>query len=105
MDEPITNSPGKEQGELLIIDGNHEVGEPFMFVIDMYFYVFYCLFYVKKMSMNFSEEPVLEERYLDLNEEEYVRMDDTRENRWRGVAEEGDDKNKIHALRWEVCVR
>ena len=26
MDEPLSNSPEKEQGELLIIDGNPEVG-------------------------------------------------------------------------------
>ena len=47
MDEPLSNSPQKEQGELLIIDGNTEVGEPCMFVRVIYFYVFYCLSCVK----------------------------------------------------------
>ena len=28
MDGPLSNSPQKKQGELLIIDGNNEVGEP-----------------------------------------------------------------------------
>ena len=37
-----------------------------------------------------------EERYPYLNEEEYIILD---------VAEEGDDKKKIHALRWEVYVK
>ena len=29
-------------------------------------------------------------------------MDEIREEHWRGVAEEGDDKKKIHDLRWEL---
>ena len=28
-------------------------------------------------------------------------MDVTREEHWRDVAEDGDDKKNIHALRWE----
>ena len=43
-----------------------------------------------------------EERYPDLNKEEYIRIDDTRDDNWRDVAEDGDDKKKIHDLRWEV---
>ena len=49
MDEPLSNSPKKEQGELLIIDGNPEVGEPCMFGRGIYFSVFYCLCYVKEV--------------------------------------------------------
>ena len=41
MDEPLSNSLEKEQGELLIIDGNNEVGEPCIFGRGMYFSVFY----------------------------------------------------------------
>ena len=72
MDEPLSNSPKKEQGELLIIDGNPEVGEPWMFVRGMYLYVFYCLCYVKDISTDLSEEKVLEERYPDLSKEEDI---------------------------------
>ena len=39
MDEPISNSTKKGQGKLLIIDGDHEVGEPCMFGKGMYLYV------------------------------------------------------------------
>ena len=46
-----------------------------------------------------------EERDTDLNEEEDIRLDEIREDRWRDVSEEGDNKKNIHALRWEVCVR
>ena len=43
-----------------------------------------------------------EERDPDLNEEEDIIMDEIRDEHWRDVAEEGDDNNKIHALRLEV---
>ena len=49
MDEPLSNSPEKEQGELLIIYGDPEVREPCMFQRGMYFSVFYCLCYVKEI--------------------------------------------------------
>ena len=32
-------------------------------------------------------------------------MGSIREEHWRGVDEEGDDENNVHALRWEVYVR
>ena len=53
MDEPLSNSPEKEQGGLFIIDGNTEVGEPYIFGRCTYSSVFYCLFYVKYMSTAF----------------------------------------------------
>ena len=43
MDEPLSNSPKKEQGGLLTIVWDPEVGEPCMFGNGMYLYVFYCL--------------------------------------------------------------
>ena len=46
-----------------------------------------------------------EERDLDLNEDEDIRLDAIREENWRGVAEECDNKKKIHALRWKVYVK
>ena len=46
-----------------------------------------------------------EERDLDLNEEEDIRLDAIREEHWRDVSEEGEDKKKIHDLRWEVYVK
>ena len=45
-----------------------------------------------------------EERDPYLNEEEDIRLDAIREDHWRDVAEEGDDKKNIHALRLEVYV-
>ena len=41
-----------------------------------------------------------EERCPYLNEEEDIRLDAIRKDHWRYVVEEGDDENKIHALRW-----
>ena len=32
-------------------------------------------------------------------------MEDSREDHWKDVAEDGDNKKKIHALRWEVYVK
>ena len=46
-----------------------------------------------------------EGRDPDLNEKEDIRLDEIREEHWRDVAEEGDDKKKIHALRWELYIK
>ena len=32
-------------------------------------------------------------------------MDEIRDEHWRNVAEEGDDKKKMHDLRWEIYVK
>ena len=40
----------------------------------MYLPVFYCLHNVKDVSTDILEDPVSEERYLDLNEEEDTRL-------------------------------
>ena len=46
-----------------------------------------------------------EEIYPDLNEKEDIRFDNIWEDHWRFIAEENDDKKKIHALRWDVYVK
>ena len=46
-----------------------------------------------------------EERDPDLNEKEDIRFDKIREDHWRYLAEENDDKKNIHALRWELYVK
>ena len=46
-----------------------------------------------------------EERDPYLNEEEDIILDEIRKEHWRDVAEEGDDKKKIHSLRWKVYVK
>ena len=38
------------------------------------------------------EEKVSEERYLELNEEGDIIMDNSKEEQWRGFAKEGDNK-------------
>ena len=43
-----------------------------------------------------------EERDLDLNEEEDIRMDKIRDEHWMGIAHEVEDKKKINTLRLEV---
>ena len=52
-----------------------------------------------------SKKNLSEERYPYLNENEDIRMDEIRDEHWRDVAEEGDDKKKIYDLRWEVYVK
>ena len=76
-----------------------------MFGKYMFLFVFYCLCYEMEISKNMSEEQVSEKRDPDLNEEEDIIMDDSRGGDWRDVAEDGDDKKNIHALRWEVYVK
>ena len=82
----------------MTIDGYLVAEEASMFERGMYFYVFYFLYYVKEISTDMLEGQVFEERDPDLNEEEYIRMEDSREEHWRDVAEDGEDKSKIHAL-------
>ena len=71
----------------------------------MYLSVFYCLCYDTDISTDISEEKVAEERDPDLNEMENIRLDEIREYHWRDIAEENDDKKKIHALRWNIYVK
>ena len=75
-----------------------------MFGKGMYFYLFYCMCYEMHISTDMSKGQVPEKRDLDLNEEEDIRMDGIMGDHWRDVNEEGDDKKKIHALRWGVYV-
>ena len=89
----------------MTINGDTEVGEPCMFVKFMYLSVFYCFCYNTDMSTDMSEDQVAEERDTDLNEEEDIRLYETREEHWRDVAEDGDDDKNIHALRWEVYAK
>ena len=76
-----------------------------MFGKGVYLSVFYCLCYVTDISTYMSEEQVAEERDPELNDEEDIRWYEIREDHWRDVAEEGDNKKKIHALRWEVYLK
>ena len=105
MDDPLYHSPEKEQGGLLTIVGDPEVGEPCMFINGMYLSAFYCLCYEMYVSTDVSKDQVSEERDPDLNEEEGIRMDEIMEGHWRYVADEDDDKKNMHALRWEIYVK
>ena len=67
--------------------------------------MFCCLCYVKDISTDILEDQVSEYIGLDLNKEEDLRLDAIREDYWRDVAEEGDDKKKIFALSCEVYVK
>ena len=57
------------------------------------------------ISTDMSEDQVAEERDLELNEGEDIRLYAIREEHWRDVDEEGEDKKKIHALRWGVYIK
>ena len=76
-----------------------------MFGKGMYLSVFYCLCYDKDISTDMQEDQVAEERYPNLNEDEDIILGTIREDHWREVYQEGGDKNKSRALRWEVYVK
>ena len=76
-----------------------------MFVKCIYLSVFYYLCYDTDISTVISEVQVAEERDLDLNEEEDIRLYENREDNWRDAAEEGDDRKNIHDLSLEVYVK
>ena len=46
-----------------------------------------------------------EEKNLDLNDEEDIRMKYSREEHWRDIADNGDYKSNIHDLKWDVYTR
>ena len=48
---------------------------------------------------------MVEERYPNLNEMEDIRFDKIWEDHRRDLAEENDDKKKIHALIWNVYIK
>ena len=58
-----------------------------MFERGMYFSVFYCLCYVKEIRTYMFEEKMPNKRDADLNED--IRMEVSREEHWRDVAEDG----------------
>ena len=76
-----------------------------MFVKGVCLSVFYCLCYFNDISTDMLEYQVAEERDPDLNEEYDIRLDAIMEEHWRDIAEEGENKNNIHALMWEVYVK
>ena len=67
--------------------------------------MFYWLCYVKKMSTDMLEEQVSQEGESDVNQDGDIRMEDSWEEYWKYVADDGEDKKKIHALRWDVYTR
>ena len=76
-----------------------------MFVKCMYLSLFYYLCCVTDISTYMLEDQVAEDRDPYLNEEEDIRLGAIREEHWRGVAGKGDNKKKIHVLRWEVYAK
>ena len=57
-----------------------------MFVKCMHFSVFYRLYYEMDISTDILEDQVSEERDLDLNDDEDIRLDAIREDHWINVA-------------------
>ena len=76
-----------------------------MFFKVMYLSVFYCLCYDTNLTTDYSEEQVVEERDPDLDEMDDIKFDEIWEDNWRDLAEESNNKKKIHALRWCVYVK
>ena len=70
----------------MTINGGTEVEEPCMFVKGMHLSVFYYFCYDTNISTDIPEDQVVEERYTYLNEKEYIRFDDIREDYWRDIA-------------------
>ena len=68
MNETLSHSTKKQQGALLTIVVNTEVGEPCMFGKGIYLSEFYCPCYEIYIPPDISEEHVSKYRYQDLNE-------------------------------------
>ena len=75
-----------------------------MFEIGVYYYYYYY-FHDNEISIDMFEEQVLKERYFELNEEEDIIMEDSREQHWGDVSEDGEDNSKINDLRWYFYAR
>ena len=73
-----------------------------MLVKGMYLPVLYCLCYDTDITTDYSQEQVVEQINPDLNEMEDIRFDKIWEDHWRDLAEESNNKKKIHELIW--CV-
>ena len=99
MEELIPLSPEIENVEPLTIYGDPPDGEPCMFVKGIYLSVFYCLCCDTNLTTDYLEEQVAEERDPDLDEMDDIRFDEIQEDDWRDLAEESNNKKKIHALR------
>ena len=69
----------------MTIVGDPEIGEPCIFGKGIYLSVFYCLCYEMDISTDILEGQVSEERDLNLNKEEDIRMDEIRDKHWRDV--------------------
>ena len=67
--------------------------------------MFYCLCNVKEMLTGILEEYVSDKRDPDLNEDEDIIIEVSREEHCRDVAEDGEDNSKIHALSWDAYTR
>ena len=76
-----------------------------MFEKGIYLYIFYRFYYEMNISKDMFEEQVSEESDTDLNEEEDIIMDEIRNEHWRDVADESEDKKEIHTLRLEVYIK
>ena len=87
---------------MLNINEDPEVEHPCIFVKGMYFSVLYFFCHDTYISLDMSEDHLAEEIDPDLNEGEDIILDEIREEHWRDVAEEGDDKKNIHTLRWKL---
>ena len=82
------------------------VEEGSIFERGVYLSIFYCLCFVQEISTDTVEEHVLEDRELDLDEEEDIRITYSREEHWRDVADDNEkDRSEIHALRWDVYMK
>ena len=81
----ITLSPEIKEVEPLTINSNHLDGKPCMFVKVVYLSVFYFLCYDTNFTTDYSEEQVVEERDLDLDEMDDIRFDKIRDDNWRNL--------------------
>ena len=74
----------------------------------MYLYVFYCLGFVNQISTDMLDKKVLEQRdpHLEEEEEEDIRISDTREEHWKDIYEDNDkERSKVHDMRREFHMK
>ena len=55
--------------------------------------------------MDILEENLSEEIDPDLNEDEDIIMEDSREKHWRDVDKDGEDNSSMHSMGWGFYTR
>ena len=80
LDETISDLPKRGQDELLSINWDTVYGVDGTFGKVINLSIFYCLCFVEEISVNVVEKQEMEEREQNIQQEEYFRISNDRED-------------------------